>query len=121
MKGLAAPLDDGGMKNLAAYYAASEPQPPNVRKPLTSSEWAQRCDRCHGVDGNSTDPRAPALASQRAEYLEKVLHAYQKGERKSTAMSAMLDGLNDADIEGLANYYARKKARSVVYIPLPSK
>jgi len=121
MKAPAASTDEATVKDIAAYYATQQPQAPNVRIPLSTAELAQRCDRCHGVDGNSTDPRAPALASQRAEYLEKVLHAYQKGERKSTAMSAMLDGLNDADIEGLANYYARKKARSVVYIPLPSK
>ena len=71
---------------------------------------AQRCDRCHGVNGNSTDPRAPALASQRADYLEKVLRAYQKGERKSTAMTAMLDGLSDADIEALAAHYSRQQS-----------
>jgi len=33
----------------------------------------------------------------------------------------MLDGLNDSDIEGLAAHYARRKARAVVYIPVPAK
>ncbi len=88
---------------------------------MTVEELAQRCDRCHGVGGNSTDPRSPALAAQRQEYLERVMRGYQKGERKSTAMSAMLDGVSDGDIEALAAYYARQKARSVVYVPLPSK
>ena len=36
-------------------------------------------------------------------------------------MAAMLDGLNDSDIEGLAAHYARQKARAVVYIPVPAK
>jgi len=84
-------------------------------------ELAQRCDRCHGVGGNSTDPRSPALAAQRAEYLDRVMRAYQKGERKSTAMAAMLDGLSDSDIEALAAHYSRQKARSVVYVSLPAK
>ena len=66
MKGLAASLDDSAVKNVAAFYAGQEPKQPNVRKPLTAEEWAQRCDRCHGVNGNSTDPRLPALAAQRA-------------------------------------------------------
>jgi cytochrome c553 len=121
MTGLATSLDEPSAKNLAAFYANLQPQPTNVRKPLTTAEWAQRCDRCHGVSGNSTDPRLPALASQRRDYLEKVLHAYRTGERKSPQMAAMSEGLAEADVENLAAYYAGQKARAVVFIPLPSK
>jgi cytochrome c553 len=121
MKGLAASLDEPATKNLAAFYANQQPQPTNVRKPLTTAEWAQRCDRCHGVDGNSTDPRLPALAAQRVDYLEKVLHAYRTGERKSPQMAAMSGVLTEADVENLAAYYARQKARAVVYVILPAK
>ena len=91
-----------------------------MRRPLTTAEITQRCNRCHGVDGNSTDPRTPALASQRADYMEKAIHAYQKGELKSSAMAAMTDGLNDTDIEALAAHYSRQRARTVVYVPLPA-
>jgi cytochrome c553 len=121
MKGLAAALDDNAMKNLAAYFAAQEPKAPNVRKPLTTTEWTQRCDRCHGLNGNSTDPRLPMLASQRVDYLEKVLHDYQTGARKSPQMAAMADVLTEQDIESLAAHYSRQKARAVVFLPLPSK
>lgn len=121
MKALAAALDEGAMKNIAAYYANQQPQPPKARKPLSAAELAQRCDRCHGVDGNSTDPRMPALAAQRVDYLEKVLHAYQTGARKSSAMSAMSGALSDSDVEGLATHYSGKKARSVVFVMLPAK
>ena len=121
MRGLAAALDDNAMKNLAAYFAAQEPKAPNVRKPLTTAEWTQRCDRCHGLNGNSTDPRLPMLASQRVDYLEKVLHDYQTGARKSPQMAAMADVLTEQDIESLAAHYARQKARAVVFVPLPSK
>jgi cytochrome c553 len=121
MKGLAATLDEAAAKNLAAFYANQQPQSTNVRKPLTTAEWVQRCDRCHGVNGNSTDPRLPALAAQRLEYLERVLHAYRTGERKSPQMAAMSDVLTEADVENLAAYYARQKARAVVYVALPAK
>ena len=121
MKGLAATLDEAAAKNLAAFYANQQPQSTNVRKPLTTAEWAQRCDRCHGVNGNSTDPRLPALAAQRVDYLEKVLHAYRTGERKSPQMAAMSEVLTEADVENLAAYYARQKARAVVYVTLPAK
>jgi len=121
MKGLAGSLDDRGIRDLAAYYANQQPQPPNVRRPLTTAEWAQRCDRCHGVNGNSTDPRSPGLAAQRLDYLVKVLRAYQSGARKSPEMAAMSNMLTEADVASLAAHYARQKARAIVYVTLPAK
>jgi cytochrome c553 len=119
MKGVAGSVDEPVVKDLAAYYAGQQPQRPNVAKPMTAAEWAQRCDRCHGVNGNSTDPRSPALAAQRVDYLEKVLRAYKKGERKSKEMAVMSEGLDDALVDGLALHYARQKARGAVYVILP--
>jgi cytochrome c553 len=121
MKGLATALDDSVIKNLAAYYASQQPQAPKVRKPLTTQEWTQRCERCHGPNGNSTNPRLPALAGQRTDYLVKVLHAYRTGARKSPEMAAMSGDLAENDIENLAAYYAGQKARSVLYIVTPGK
>ncbi len=121
MKGLVAALDNNTIKNLSAFYAAREPRPPNVRKPLSTDEWTQRCDRCHGVNGNSTDPRLPALAGQRLDYLEKVLHAYRTGARKSPQMAAMSDVLTEVDVKNLAAHYARQRARAVVYVQVPPK
>jgi len=119
MKGPASSIDDATAKNLSAFFAGQIPQAPKVGRPLTVAEWAERCDRCHGVNGNSTDPRSPALAAQRVEYLEKVLRAYKKGERKSKEMAVMTEGLDDALIEGLAKYYARQKGRGIAYLVLP--
>ncbi len=121
MKAPAASVDDAVVKDLAAYYAIQTPQAPKVKKPLTTAELAERCNRCHGVDGNSTDPRTPAIAAQRADYLETVMRAYRKGDRKSTAMNAMLDGVSDDELAALAAHYSRHKARSVIYVPLPAK
>ncbi|MGZ5113037.1 MAG: c-type cytochrome [Usitatibacter sp.] len=121
MKAPAASLDDRAVKDLAAYYATQPPQAPKVRKPMTADELAERCDRCHGVNGNSIDPRSPALAAQRADYLEKALHAYRKGTRKSTAMAAMSEMLSETDVESIAAHYSRQKARAVVYVQVPGK
>jgi len=121
MKAPVASLNDRAIRDMAAYYAARQPQPPKVRRPLTLSELAERCDRCHGINGNSTDPRSHMLAAQRADYLGKVLHSYRKGERRSPAMAAMSDALTEADVENLAAHYARQKARAVVYVTVPSK
>lgn len=121
MKASAAALDDATIKNLSAYYASLTPQAPKVPKPLTTAQWAQKCDRCHGLNGNSTDARIPALAAQRADYLDRALRAYRSGARKSPEMAAMSAVLSDDDIAGLAAHYAQQKARAVVYVPLPSK
>jgi cytochrome c553 len=121
MKGLATSLDDSAMKNLAAYYASQKAQAPKVSKPLTTQEWAQRCDRCHGRNGNSANPRLPALAGQRQDYLAKVLHAYRTGARKSPEMAAMSEVLTENDIENLAAYYSVQKARAAVYVMVPAK
>lgn len=119
MKGPAISVDETTTRNLAAYYASQTPQVPKFSKPLTVVEWAERCDRCHGVNGNSTDPRSPALAAQQVEYLKKVLHAYKKGERKSKEMAVMSEGLDDELVDDLATHYARQKARGIAYLILP--
>ena len=121
MKALAAPLDDNTWKNIAAYYAAQEPQALNVRPPSTTQEWTQKCDRCHGLSGNSADPRIPALAAQRLEYLETALPDYQTHARTSPEMAAMSDVLSEDDIKNLATYYSHQKARAVVFMAVPEK
>jgi cytochrome c553 len=121
MKGIAAGLDDKAIKNIAAFYAAQQPQAPKVRRPMSLVELTERCDRCHGINGNSIDPRTPALAAQRFEYLQKALQAYQGGQRRNSVMAAMSGALTDADVAGLAAYYARQKPRAFIFVMVPAK
>lgn len=120
MRNLTAAMDDKTMKNLAAYYANLQPKAPKVKKPLTTAEVAQKCDRCHGLNGNSTNPRIPALAAQRTDYMEAAMRSYRKGERKNSSMAAMAYDLSDAEIDSLAIHYAQQKARAVVFITTPA-
>jgi cytochrome c553 len=121
MKGPVADLDERAIKDIAAYYAAQQPQALNVRRPLTLAEWAERCDRCHGVNGNSTDPLMPRLAAQRVDWLEEVLHAYRTGARKSTAMAAMSALMSESDVKDLSAHYAHQSARAVTYVVVPPR
>lgn len=121
MKGPASALSDAALTDLAAYYASLPPQAPKTVKALDTGDWVQRCDRCHGVNGNSIDPRVPALAAQRADYLTRILDTYRTGARKSTAMSAMSKVLTETEIKMLAAYYSQQKARAVIYVQLPAK
>jgi len=119
MKGPVAELDERAMRDIAAYYANQQPQPLNVRRPLTLAEWTERCDRCHGPGGNSSDPLMPRLAAQRADWLEQVLHDYRTAARKSTAMAAMSALMSEDDVKALSAHYARQTARAVTYVVVP--
>jgi cytochrome c553 len=112
-------LSEQDMLDLAAFYAAREPATRNVRKPLTAAEWTQRCERCHGMDGNSTDPRFPMLAGQNPGYLEKALRAYAGKVRNNSTMHAMADPLSETDVANIVAYFSSKQPKSVVYMDLP--
>lgn len=121
MKGAVADLGEKAIRDIAAFYASQLPQAPKVRRPLSLAEWAERCDRCHGINGNSGDPVVPAIAAQRADWLEQVLNAYRTGARKSAAMGAMMSVMSDAEVRELAAHYSHQTARAVTFVVLPPK
>ena len=112
-------LSEQDVIDLATYYAAQEPVKRNVRMPLKSTEWIVRCERCHGIDGNSSDPRFPMLAGQDETYLNQALQAYASGGRDNTTMHAMADPLSPGDIERIASHFATQQPKAVVYMQLP--
>ena len=112
-------FNEQDLLDLATYYAAQEPIKRDVRAPLKSTEWIARCARCHGIDGNSSDPRFPMLAGQDEDYLKKTLKAYSTEGRNTTTMHAMADPLSAMDIERIAAYFASQQPKAVVYIQLP--
>jgi len=119
MKNAVAGLESSQINDLATFYAQQEPVSRNVRKPLTAGQWLDRCARCHGAGGNSTDPRYSRLAGQNRQYLVEVLQAYADGRRSDSVMHAMSEPLNQGVIERLATFYAAQEPRSVVYFELP--
>ena len=112
-------LSTDDIENIAAYYAEQTPVRRNVQLPLSTFDWLERCQRCHGLGGNSTDPRYPALAGQNREYLSKVLNAYADGSRSKNVMHAMSEPLRDEDISKLADYYSSSTPRTVLFVDLP--
>ena len=121
MRAPVAALDARAVKDVAAFFAAQTPQTPDVRRPLSLSQWIERCERCHGRNGNSIEPLIPALASQRLDWLETALDAYRKGERKNSTMTAMAALLTENDVKALSAHYARQAARPAVYVLVPGE
>lgn len=112
-------LSEQEMTDMATYYAAQEPRRRDVRMPLNSAEWITRCERCHGIDGNSSDPRFPMLAGQDETYLRNSIKAYANGARENSTMHAMADPLSAMDIARIAAYFSSQQPKAVVYMQLP--
>ncbi len=72
----------------------------------------ERCHLCHGRDGQSASAVYPRLAGQHAEYLAKQLGDFKAGRRRSEAMQPQVEGLEEADIQALAAFFAGKKAQA---------
>lgn len=73
----------------------------------------QVCSNCHGMDGNSVSPNFPRLAGQPAGYLEAQLKLFRSHDRADPAGFVYMWGLSrhltDAQIEGLAKYFAAQQ------------
>ncbi|MFO1109356.1 MAG: DmsE family decaheme c-type cytochrome [Bradyrhizobium sp.] len=66
------------------------------------------CAECHGERGVSKKAGMPRLAGLSPQYLGQALKAYADGRRKDAVMTALLSGLDDAQINNLALYYAQQ-------------
>jgi len=77
---------------------------------------SQVCAACHAADGNGTAPANPKIAGQFPGYLHKQLMDFKaqggkKPARESAIMAGMVANLSEADMAGLATYYAGQPLR----------
>lgn len=98
----------------AAAVLAAQAQAQDAAKAQNVAN--QVCAACHAADGNSTAPANPKIAGQFPEYLHKQLSDFkaQGGKdaaRKNPVMAGMVANLSEADMKGLAAYYAGQKLR----------
>jgi cytochrome c553 len=110
MQDAMAEFRESDIDDMAAYYASREPKALTVRKPLTTGQWVERCDRCHGTNGNSSNPTFPILAGQDETYLVNALKNYHLSVRESEFMFAISFPMTESDIHKLARYYTRQRA-----------
>lgn len=64
------------------------------------------CAGCHGADGNSAVASFPKLAGQNVKYLVKQMKDIKAGDRSAPAMTGLLDGSSEQDMEDIAAYFA---------------
>lgn len=66
------------------------------------------CAGCHGTDGSSVGPSIPSIAGMDEERFIDAMLDYRKGERRATIMTRIAKGYTDAEIEGMARFFARQ-------------
>jgi cytochrome c553 len=68
------------------------------------------CAGCHAATGKSSNAEIPNLAAQQASYIVSQLQAFKSGTRHNPMMEPIAAGLNEADMENLAAYFASQAA-----------
>ena len=121
MAGMAAPLSDDDIKNVAAWFS-SQKQTPAAAKDQTQIALGQKiwrqgdfkkgvpaCAGCHGPAGAGLPAQYPRLAGQFQEYTEAQLKAFRVEERANDPekmMRMIAAKLSDAEIKAVAEYAA---------------
>ncbi len=117
MKGIASPLSDQDIADLAAYYEANgknlPPTPASGGKPSAEVQallTKGNCAACHGEGLNKPiDASYPKLAGQHADYVYVALKAYQTDKngpvgRSNPIMGAQAKMFTLAELKVLSNY-----------------
>ena len=65
-----------------------------------------RCKKCHNEDGVSDDEEVPSIAGQRATYLYKQLHDFQKKIRENKDMYKAVRKLSEQDMVHVSAWFA---------------
>jgi len=122
MWGMTSQIDDGTIKELAAYYSAQKPVRGAASKAAIVQQGkaiyeggiagtnVQACATCHGknAEGNAIFPR---LAGQHAEYLVKQLVLFKgvlRGESNAVLMHNISAGMSFDQTEAVSAYLASR-------------
>ena len=121
MAGMAAAIDDQGMRDVAAWYASQKLKPEAAKSEasieLGKKLWRQgdfrkgipACAGCHGPAGAGLPAQYPRLAGQFAAYTENQLKSFRdetRGNDPEKMMQVIAAKLSDVEIKAVADYAA---------------
>jgi cytochrome c553 len=109
MQRYVAGLSDKDIDNITAFYVAQQPKAADT-VPTSTKELAEKCNRCHDADNNST-MAVPKMRGQDKDYLVMALRAYRDGKRESSTMHNMSTIYSNAIIDSVASLYASEPAK----------
>lgn len=119
MSGMAAPLSDDDMRNIA-YFVSAKKAAPGTAKDKDLVALGERiyrggiadrqiaaCAGCHSPNGAGIPAQYPRLSGQHADYTAAQLTAFRDGVRKNSAqMAGVAAKMNDREIKAVADYIA---------------
>jgi cytochrome c553 len=119
MQGMAAPLSEDDMKNVAAFYSTKQAKPGFAKNKDTVSLGEQiyrggiasknvpACSGCHSPNGAGIPSQYPRLAGQHGDYTEAQLVAFRAGTRANgPMMMTIASKMSDPEIKAVADYIA---------------
>jgi cytochrome c553 len=122
MQGMAAPLSDADMKNVAAFYAGKQAKPGFAKHKDTVSlgekiyrggiadKHVPACAGCHSPSGAGIPSQYPRLGGQHADYIAAQLQAFRDHKRLNNApMQQISAQMNNEEIAAVADYIAGLK------------
>jgi cytochrome c553 len=119
MQGMAAPLSEADMKNVAAFYASKEAKPGFAKNKATvklgekiyragiADKQVPACAGCHSPTGAGMPAQYPRLGGQHADYVDQQMKAFRDHKRtNSVPMQAIAARMNNEEIAAVADYIA---------------
>lgn len=120
MSGMAMPLSEQDMKDLAAFYASQKIKPgaaanqelagkgERVYRGGNAKTGVSACMSCHGPSGHGIPPRFPRVTGQTPAYTEKQLLAFKSSKRANDdeMMTRITFRMSEAEIKAVSEYMA---------------
>ena len=119
MSGMAAPLSDDDVRNVAAFYASKAAKPGFAKNKDTvalgekiyrggiAERNVPACAACHGPTGAGIPAQYPRIGGQHGDYVEAQMTAFRGGARANGPMMVAIAGkMNDKEIKAVSDYVA---------------
>ena len=119
MSGMAAPLSEEDMRNVAAFYASKTAKPGFAKSKDTvalgekiyrggiAERNVPACAACHGPTGAGIPSQYPRIGGQHGDYIEAQMNAFRAGQRANSAqMMGVAAKMNDKEIKAVSDYVA---------------
>jgi len=119
MSGMAAPLSDEDIRNVAAFYASKSAKPgfaknkemaalgEKIYRGGIADRMIPACAGCHSPTGAGIPAQYPKIGSQQEDYVLAQMLAFRSGERtNSPQMTGVAAKMNDKEIKAVSDYIA---------------
>lgn len=119
MQGMAAPLSEDDIRNVAAFYATKQAKPGFAKNKDTialgekiyragiADKQVPACAGCHSPSGAGIPAQYPRVGGQHAEYVDAQMKLFRDHKRtNSVPMQDIAARMNDAEIAAVADYIA---------------